>query len=405
MIQRMKDKIGKYEVIFFLLWFIIVAPKPLQLLLFIILIPFLLNRKSLKLDIISYLLSCYIIIYVLSVTYNAIKSEHDFTRILASLNNLLIWIVGLLFYLIYKHNKVNLMKITKISFYNFVVLFFLYLLSIFMYNIMKVPGFSLLNKALFTLTWFDNSNSMRFTGLMEYANLIVMFYFLFYLFFLKYLHTCKLKVVYKIVLLILSGVTFLATLSRSGIILLGLALLITFIVYYVNKFKNNLFASLSLFILSLILFLSFYTEVPHYFVTNINELLNSRDGSTETRALILSDSFNIANDNSPLIGMGIKAISPYDGLPYGSHSTYVGAFYKTGYIGLILVFLVVICSNLKMVFQFSNASMLKKSLTIFSILMTSLFFVEDIDGANWLIVFYFILNGIIQNRKNWRESL
>lgn len=403
MIQRGNKKTNRYELIFFFLWVIIILPKPLQLISFIIFLVFLINKKSMKFDITSYLLLCFIVIYTISVAYNGLKFEHDSMRVLASINNLCIWVVALFIYLIYKNNTIDIKKVVKSSFNNFIILIILYLISIFMYNIMNISSFTFLNKSLYNLTWFNNANSMRYTGFMEYANLIIMFYFLFFPLFLKHCFNIK-NLFMKVTLFSLSILVFLSTLSRSGYLLMLVTLSISIIIIFFNKFNKKLFFASSFFTLSIVVILSFYTELPHYFSDQINELLESREGSTETRTLILSDSITIAKNNSPLIGMGIKEISPYDNLPYGSHSTYIGLFYKTGYMGLLIATLVIITSNLRMILQFSGLSILKKLLIIFGLFMSGLFFVEDIDGSNWLIVYYFVMIGIIQNKKNWRES-
>ena len=77
----------------------------------------------------------------------------------------------------------------------------------------------------------------------------------------------------------------------------------------------------------------------------LGQYASAREGSNATRGNIYSASIEKAFAESPLIGMGIKDLSPYDLIPYGSHSTYVGFFYKTGIIGLIIGTVLVLYLN------------------------------------------------------------
>lgn len=378
-----------------------VLPKSLQLLMIfsIVLIIF---AKKLKIDFLTILIGSYILTYLFSIIVNIIRFEHEILRILASFNNIAIWILSLILYVIYRNQKVDLEKIEKITVKNYYILFFLLYVSLGMYYLFLIPSYNFFGRSLFDSTWFNDKTTMRFTGLLEYANLLVMFYFLFYPLFLNYCIKMK-SFVLKGFLLISSILVIVFTLSRSGYIIFLFTIFLAFILH--NHKKNNikLIVGIYLLVCSSVIFVMFYTGSYVLIYEVIIQLINARDGSNETRYLILIESFNIAHQNSPLIGMGIKSISPFN-IPYGSHSTYAGFFYKTGYIGLFIGMAIILYTNIKLIVGIFSYSFLRVLMAVFLLFLSLMLFVEDIDGSNWLIAFYFILLGVVFNSKNWSEK-
>ncbi|MGD7007039.1 O-antigen polymerase [Metabacillus sp. 84] len=354
-------------------------------------------------DFLTSIFLSYITIYSFSIIYNLLVNNHESSRVLATFNNISLWIVALLFYLIYKNNKINIQILHKIIFVNYIILIFFYIVCLFMYHVLNMSNFSILGQSLFNLTWFDNTIKMRFTGFFDYSNLVIMYYFLFYPIFLKVCFNLK-NIILKVVLLVLSFSVVISTLSRSGYIILILAFLISICVIYMNKNNKILVFALSFIGLTIVIIILVYTNMTNLILSEIKELIGSREGSTETRSLILNDSINIVLNDSLLIGMGVKDSSPYDQLPYGSHSTFVGFFYKAGLMGLILGTLLILWNNLKLLFVTFERPLIIKVTSVFYLLMTAMLFVEDIDGSNWLLIFYFTLAGIYLNNENWRSE-
>jgi len=124
-------------------------------------------------------------------------------------------------------------------------------------------------------------------------------------------------------------------------------------------------------------------------------LINSRAGSNNTRMQIYSESIVLTFTKSPIWGLGIKKISE-SGYPLGSHSTYIGVFYKTGIIGT-LIFTGVLISIIRILIKVHNKTTFQAE-AIFLLMLLLEFAVEDIDGADWVIVLLFAIIGIIANR-------
>ena len=94
-------------------------------------------------------------------------------------------------------------------------------------------------------------------------------------------------------------------------------------------------------------------------------------------------------DNSPVFGMGIKDLIDSGSIPYGSHSTYVGLFYRTGFLGIVL-FAAVLFACFGEIVKLGNLRLIDL-LWVFSALLFVAF--EDVDGVNWVlpVLFVFIL--------------
>lgn len=101
-------------------------------------------------------------------------------------------------------------------------------------------------------------------------------------------------------------------------------------------------------------------------------------------------------DNSPLLGMGIKDYIEGSIYPYGSHSTYLGYFYKIGILGgfiYLLSFVVILYRLIKL-----NNNKFSDYLRVISAFCVLLWMIlEDIDGANWAICIFYSVLGQIKN--------
>ena len=77
--------------------------------------------------------------------------------------------------------------------------------------------------------------------------------------------------------------------------------------------------------------------------------------------------------------------------PLGSHSSYVGFFYKTGLLGLGCI-LFALFKLIKAVFLKHFKKNMLFLLGVGAILLAMA--LEDIDGADWLLVLFMTINGI-----------
>lgn len=357
-------------------------PKNIQMFLIIILLIILLNsRKKIYISkkIIPFIIMG--IIHFISILTSYLTYNHEYSRIFAACNTALIWIIGGLIYSIIEKNDVDFKKINKICYINILILTFLGIIMILVEKTAIINNVSVFGRSLMGEDWINGQKSMRLLAFMEYANLVSMFYFLVFPFAYDYVVQNKSRGF----IIIFSLLSFIPVyLSGSRISKLLLIVLIYFILLNFasdSKKKMNTLIIFTIFISTFAL-LIYGTQIEE----KINQLLNSREGSTTTRLNIYLESINITLEKSPVIGCGIKDyIGDY---PLGSHSTYIGFFYKTGFLGLLFAMIGVLGFFKKIIK--SNLYYIYKVCFILFLIMCC---VEDIDGANWLGILFFIIMG------------
>lgn len=336
---------------------------------------------------------------------NTFAFHHEFDRLLASINTLLIWVLAFLYFQVFLNSESNIGKIKKIILFNFGVLFFFYLVMLVTHYILGMSNLSYMGKVLFSSSWYEDAEEVRFQGFLEYPNLVPLFLMMFTPFLFHYVNTKSFGKLKMFFLIVFSILLVNASLSRSGLIAILFGFVAYSMIFYSSK-NIKLFTAISSFAIAMTLCFMYFFHGFTFLYDKFDQIANAREGSNLTRGSIYESSIQRTFENSPLIGMGIKDISPFDNLPYGSHSTYLGFFYKTGIIGFVigvLLFLFVIFKIYAQSKHFFKNYNLKFFLCMFSSLSLVLIF-EDIDGSNWLIVYYFIIIGILLNKKNWRNS-
>ncbi len=389
----MFENLKKEYLLFTFLWPIIIAPKQLQLLIIGIILILLYRREKIYFDAISYLITFYIVIYASSIIYNLIHSTYEMDRILATLNTFSIWVVALLFYFLYKQFKLDVDELKKITFVNYSILIVLWFSSMVLYVVIGKSELSILNKLLYYTEWFNGSTVVRFVGLMDYANLVIMFSIFFYPLFCDYVLN-KFTRWQAIILIIFGLMPVYSTYSRSGYIIILLAIFLYVLIYRTQKLNDRLKMFLGCSAISIVILSLLYTSIDQYLFANIDELLNAREGSNDSRSFLMKKSIEVVLGNSPIIGMGIKEVSTL-GYPLGSHSTFVGFLYKTGVIGFSIGSLLFTIISMKIMFLKNSG--LGNFFKMFILVMPLIFIVEDLDGSNWLIVMYFVVLGILFN--------
>lgn len=391
--QYTQSRIEKILVVFMsLLIPIFVLPKSIQLVVLLIFVLLIIKRtQSFHLDIFSIFILAYIAIYALSIIINSMKPI-DGDRIFASINTIAIWIIGLFFYLSIKNLNISTEKINKIIFVNSSLIIILSILFLLHRN-----GIFTINNWLMTrvssIDWINGVKTTRFNGLMEYPNLISLYFLILMNQILEY--TQKKKWLVKIIYPLLIIVPLFASGSRSGMII-GIAEILQH--YYtaikskrINKETLEVIKFVGLIFISIIII----PLILDFFVS----LLNAREGSNTMREDIYRTSISAVDKCNILIGCGIKIM--YYGYPLGSHSTYIGAYYKTGILGLIILLIS---------FATLVSSRLKKSGwpndVIYTVLLFIMLVFEDIDGANWLLILFFLCQSIylIKIRTNHNQS-
>lgn len=393
----MEIKITKKDnILFKYIWLIIILPKEIQLIVFAVLLIYLVNNKKFKIDFQSGILFLYTIVHLISIGINYFTGSYSNSRVFAAFNTAMIWIVAVFYYNYYKNNKINIKDISKIAFSNLFILIGILILSLGIFSI-GIKSVSIMGVKLHSVDWYNNNPIFRLAAFMDYPNLIVMFFLLQYPFSLLYLENKKSIVKYIWMGMWLLPIYF--SRSRSGYIIVSLALIIIIFSYLKNiKNKKIIYGLYFMCVLFCIMFIYFDGfELINKFV---NSLLLSREGSNTTRMKLYVESINKVNMISPLLGVGIKE---YMGnFPLGSHSTYIGVYYKTGVLGSLFWIIGMSGLIIKLIKlnRLNTKSLTKREVIISLIAILGMCIFEDLDGSNWLIVLYFSCMGIVMNNKN-----
>lgn len=399
---RMKDFFTtKYFYIIPILYFWVLAllPKPVQLLLLIISCLISVRKSLIKIDWFFLLQSIYLGIYLISIIFNLSDGSHDASRVLAAFNTFCITVISLLAYNTSKNDSLKSSTFDKMAFINVGIIIVMALISRFNTPLNNVTIFG---KTLVGADWLNGEQAIRFLGFLDYSNLVVFMILLLFPYALNYIKSNRIM---EIVLSVLCLFAIYITNSRSGVVLFSVLLLLYLVIGRSDKnvefIKNN--KLLILFTLTVILVFGIAVFHNKIYNSYIN-MMQLREGSNNMRSSIYAMSWKRMISESPIIGKGIKDYLGNSGYPYGSHSTYLGSFYKAGLVGGI-VYIASILTLLIKIFSVkctNNMDILKK----YSIVMIlALLFVEDIDGANWSIyISYFMFGLFLSSSGNEVES-
>lgn len=373
--------------IFKYLWLFVIVPKSVQLAGFalIALCGIVKNGGKVIVPKIVQPFLAYSLLHLLSIVINMAFGKHEMSRIFAALNTDFIWIISIvLFSLAYqKRKQINMNKIGKYCVANILILFALFLASVF-FNIETV-NFLLFKGILLENDWTSSGAQLRFRGFMEYATLVGLFVVMLFPIALKYIVEIRKKTITGLFFIILAYVPIYACASRTGILIgLLVCLLGTYYVVAQMNVMNTqktpicVCAIMLVVVLAAINFRTIYEEIYN--------VVMMRGNSTSMRSIIYQTSISKVLDQSPLIGLGIKDL--ISGYPLGSHNTYVGVFYKTGIIGCMF-FLWGLYLMIREGWRRKKQT--KDSFTFFCrILFWAMLATEDLDGANWLIAMFFV---------------
>lgn len=379
--------------VFKYLWLIVLLPKTAQLGCFgtIAVIMAYKSNKAYKIngDSVNFSFLVPNILFLLAIIISTITHSHDMDRIFAAVNTCLITFIAILFYNLYSKANIDYERISRYMFMNFIILCAMWLT----YKVLKLQVPSILGRSIGGLDYLYGVQTTRFSAYLEYVNLVV--YMVIYTFSMSIYYAYKnfnniIYLLYSIFPLFI----VLATNSRTGlpiaIVLSSVAMGVKFFDAIYSCYINNrlLFIILVLFLLFVfvILFHSLIFDV-------LSDALMKREGSTNTRSALYNASIKKMLDESPIIGCGIKDI--WNSLPYGSHSTFLGMFYKTGILGGTIFFCGIFVTSiniLKMKIFTKNILVLK--IAYYCLIAISL--LEDLDGSDWNIVLFMIFLAILK---------
>ncbi|HHL0768730.1 TPA: O-antigen ligase family protein, partial [Streptococcus agalactiae] len=324
-------------------------------------------------------------------------------RILAAFNSLIIGIVSLAFYHYYKNTTLELDKILKAFLFNGLILFFLG--GTYYYCLHNnIQNISIFGRDLIGSDWINGMHTQRAMGFFEYSNLIIPITVVTNLYIYIYMKLRNYSIMTIGVVLLFTFILPIGSGSRAGIVAILAQMFILLLNTVVVKKKTIKFLLYILpFLLVIVMMLYFDNLLSIYY-----RIINLRSGSSESRFSLYKDTVNIVINNSLLFGEGVKELWLNSDLPLGSHSTYIGYFYKSGLLGLMNIVpgLLLIFTNIG---RKAKQSAFYYEIVGTLITLFSFFALEDLDGANWLIVFIFTVLGILENKdfysqlKRWKS--
>lgn len=370
-------------------WILVILPKAVQLLALGALAAAMWMRtgKEKPLDKFTLAQGAFLLIYGIAIVVNTLAGDHDLSRVFAAVNTWAITAVALVMYHFCRHNPIDLHRLGKLALYNLGILICLWLV----YFLTKGNSvFNIMGHALSGADWINGLYTPRFLGYMDYANLVVFAVLFFYALALIFLKGRTL------VTLALTALLFLvveSTNSRTGLMLY----LILFLAYFLFETQNHFFKfykERKFVLLSMIIVITLLISVAgfSYIVKILESIMGMREGSNNMRSMIYGQSLSIMWKKSPIIGIGIKdMLGDY---PLGSHSTYIGVFYKAGILGGSIYLICMIATACRLLLSKDpSRRIVTLKICLLCVMLTMIF--EDIDGANWCICIFYMLLGIL----------
>lgn len=371
------------------LWIIVLIPKEAQFAVFagIIIWWTVTRRQFIRVNKATVWFLVYAGIHLMSIIIAVITRDYALTRIAAAFNTcgiwvLAVWITGV----IQQAEDIDSDRIGRYCVINIGIMFAVMLLT------WQLRDFKLnmIIESRVAWTWdlLSSGETTRFSGLLEYPTLVGVFVLLQYPWAFRYLSGSKYKWS-SFILIPVSILPVFMTYARMGTFLVFIMIFVS-----VNYFilKQGVSIKRLLMIYGFLMLAALVVVVIKFdtIATLAEAIFNARPGSNADRLRIYTETANKISETSWLIGAGVKEMNPAGVYPLGSHCTYLGLIYKAGILGTICVAIGFILT----IITLAKKSIRSKDL--FAIMFCAMlaflllfFVVEDIDGANWLIVMVF----------------
>ena len=385
---KSKNKVD--SLLFYLLWLYLLLPKAAQLLFaaFYIVYLFFLFFRIIKVDKVAKLMWALAVIHFFAIGVNIIYRNPDADRVMAAINTMLLWVIAPLYYIYYKYYFAgDSKKIGMACCLNLSILVVLGCISLNLFYISGMSSFSVGGKTLFETTYLNTTAVIRFRGLLDYSNMTV---FLVIIMFIGSMQFMRKSTGFSIWIILASIFCILIIHSRSGYVMFFLSLG-WYLFSKIPKNKKNI-AMLVIGIFLIGVLTIFWDSIINFI---FDVIIYGNLSSNNLRIEIIITSIRRTLAESPLWGLGIKEYL-YDGFPLGSHSTYVGFFYKTGIIGLIIGITIFVVANYRVVKHGRKGIKIELYFFLFSLII--LFAIEDVDGTNWSIFLYFSMLALLSRK-------
>lgn len=387
--------------IFKYFWVIALLPKAVQLVALVAVL-FLMAAKTdrkLQPDGFVWLQVFCVALHGLSIVVNTVLGDHAMGRIFAAVNTCCITFVAVCYYLFYRRIQLDYRRISRYAVANLLILLAMWLL----YRVTdgKVSP-RIFNRDLLAEDWVSGVQDFRFIGYLDYANLVIFMVMFFYPLAMITLHRCR------ICALALTAGLFLAirdTNSRTGLIIMA-ALVLAYVILELQKVFFNIYRRrrAQTWIFALMLLAAGVVVCYDVILVVLDKIINLREGSNSMRLYIYELSMDKLLTESPILGIAIKDMLDFGAqqYPLGSHSTYLGMFYKIGILGggvYLISMIAIAIKALKSKDKDQHMLMLKVSI----LAALGLMVLEDIDGANWCVCIFYSLLAMVQN-PGWKTE-
>lgn len=387
--------------IFKYFWIIALLPKAVQLVALTAVLCLMAAKTDRKLqpDRFVWLQVFCVALHGLSIVVNTLLGSHAMGRVFAAVNTCCITLVAVCFYLFYRRIQLDYRRISRYAVANLLIL-------IVMWLVYRVTDGSLnprlFNRDLLAEDWVSGVQDFRFIGYLDYANLVifmVMFFYPLAMITLSRNRICALGLTAGLFLAIKD------TNSRTGLIIMAV-LVLAYVILELQKVFFNIYRRrrAQTWIFAVMLIAAGVVVCYDVILVVLDKIINLREGSNSMRLYIYELSMNKLLTESPILGVAIKDMLDFGAqqYPLGSHSTYLGMFYKIGILGggVYLVSMIYIAIKiLKDKDEDQHMLMLKVSIVAALALMV----LEDIDGANWCACIFYSLLAIVQN-PGWKTE-
>lgn len=386
--------------IFSFLWLFVTLPKPVQFAIFCAIGGVIIykNRFRIYFNWASGLMLVLFVVHISAILHNVIFIEGPTDRIVPALNNAFIWPISAIFYSIYKKREnIDIDYIGKCCCFNLLILFLEALITIYLYYIKHIPSFYIFGSTLYETTYLQGVPETKFIGLNDFSNMNLFYIMLMMSFAMRFIR--QQKMFFQILMLFVSSIEVFLIHSRSGMVLFTISVAFAYMDLIPKKYDKLLWCLI--FVCGSLFVMIAFNEIQELI---LNKILYGNESSTSFRILLLTTSIDETWNTSPVIGMGLKRYL-YEGYPLGSHSSYVGFFYKTGFVGLVIGISIFWVTNINWYkkIKFNHDI---KTILLFLISFVILFAIEDVDGTNWSSILYFTTLAIVSNvNSNYRRLL
>jgi len=355
------------------------------------------------LNVLTASLLAYILVYLFSLSSAAFRGE-DLARLIASAYNLSFWVMGLML-LLTKLNfgETSLQRPAGRVIYFVAAVAVLFLAANGLRDLTfdsllgsVVRGISLpplvndsMKLYIFGMEWADSSLSIRAKIMSPYPTaLAAMLLLLLSLSTPSHFRDRK-RVLAFASLWMVSLVLTLMTQSRAGLLsFLIFSALLVFVITTLRvskKDKRYALVAMACLIFPVALILQGTASMLW------SDALAYRGASSGYRFSLYQFGIERASSFAPLLGFGVKHDVPQFMIPVGSHSTFIGAFYKTGILGLLALLLFWSVATYKsLACLLSSSDLRSKSAACAFISLMPFFAFEDVDAPQFVAFLLFI---------------